>query len=119
MLGNDVVRVDPEDPLAKPGIYYAGVFGVKDDSRYSIEATLAQKHVYPPAVPPAQRTLGFALIRQEVDVSDARLRGVASGGSLLRHLPSELHRSGHETAHLKAAAHKVSTTKMERERRRG
>ena len=30
MLGNDVVRIEPDDPLARAGLYYIGVLGVKE-----------------------------------------------------------------------------------------
>ncbi|KAL3900399.1 MAG: hypothetical protein SGPRY_012470, partial [Prymnesium sp.] len=105
MSGNDVVRIDPEDPQAKPGTYYVGVLGVKNDSRYVIEVSIEQRLVNPPPVPSYQPPKGFALIRREVHRSDLRLNRVANGASLLSYLPEELSRGGHAHAEVKAVGH--------------
>lgn len=107
MSGNDVVRIDPEDPQAKPGTYYVGVLGVKNDSRYVIEVSIEQRLVNPPPVPSYQPPKGFALIRREVHRSDLRLNRVANGASLLSFLPEELSRGGHKHAEVKAVGHEV------------
>jgi len=108
MLGNDVVRIEPDDPLARVGLYYIGVLGVKD-SRFVIDAVLEQQRVDAPGLPPRRQEQGFMLLRRELESSLSRLRTVASGASLLGHLPRELERGGHMQADVEAAGERVAT----------
>ncbi|KAL1514860.1 hypothetical protein AB1Y20_003944 [Prymnesium parvum] len=107
MLGNDVVRIEPDDPIARPGVYYIGVLGVKKDSRYVIDTQLEQKLVDPPSLPQHTPSQGFALISRELHHAGERKGRVANGASLLHHLPAELSRGGHAYADVKAVADEV------------
>ena len=117
-VGDDRIEIDPDDPNARPGAYYIGVFGLHA-SEFVLHSACVPKAVRLPKAPTDFFPKGYLEIQRELDACAAR-RTQLRGGQTLRHSTrAALLAQGHDEATLQRAAAPVQATIREATSERG